>query len=292
MVEGFSRMDSLRSLRFGRRFLVPFFVVSSAFIVSCTGKKSWISDGPVKILTTIAPPAATSKQTATSKPSCLEKMNGTSFQCRQFVKSDGSALSTSEITAKKSECNVQEPSGKSFTWNDNLDCSEIQPSAFHKCVCPGVTFFVFANPADLSIAKTQCETPSAYGTCAWTWLGAGSTPTPTPTATPVPVQTVAPTPLPTKNVRVRWEANREKAVNQVGGGYRIYYSKTSEFALASAPSLLVPYESGATAPTSAVLALSKGLYYIKVVAISALHDLGETGGSSSEASQEVSVAVP
>ncbi len=114
---------------------------------------------------------------------------------------------------------------------------------------------------------------------------ANTTPAVTPTAEATPA-------IPTRNVRVTWQENREKAVNQVGGGYRVYYSSTPGFDIASAPSILAPYASGAAAPTSAVLALPAGVHYIKVTAMSSLNAEGQSGGSSSEPSTEISVKVP
>lgn len=95
--------------------------------------------------------------------------------------------------------------------------------------------------------------------------------------------TVPPTP---KSVLISWNANHESAVNRVGGGYKVYYATTPGFVLGNATSVDVPYVSGATAPTSRVLTLLPGTYYIKVTAYSALNPSGGT------ASSELPIVVP
>lgn len=94
------------------------------------------------------------------------------------------------------------------------------------------------------------------------------------------------------NVQVSWAANRETAVNSQGGGYKVYYSKTPGFDIATAKSVDALFRSAPAAPTSATLqSLSSGTYYVKVVAYSAI--VGPGGGAStSAASAEVSVVVP
>jgi hypothetical protein len=83
---------------------------------------------------------------------------------------------------------------------------------------------------------------------------------------------------------ISWEANREKSVNSVGGGYRVYYSSTSGFDIANAQSINVPYISGGKAPTSVVISsLNKGKYYFKVAAYSSLG----TSAASAETSLEI-----
>lgn len=89
------------------------------------------------------------------------------------------------------------------------------------------------------------------------------------------------------NVRASWTPNRETAVNSPGGGYRIYYASTRDFALDRAAGVIdVPYASGALAPTSTLLTLPSGTHYLKIVAYSTLNPSG------SEASAEIPVAVP
>ncbi|HLF22557.1 MAG TPA: hypothetical protein VI565_01445 [Burkholderiales bacterium] len=90
----------------------------------------------------------------------------------------------------------------------------------------------------------------------------------------------------TAGVQVSWTANREAAVNRAGGGYRVYHGRTSGFDLATASFIDVPYNSGATAPTSTSLLLSSGDNFIKVVAYSALNPNG------SAPSGEITVSVP
>lgn len=95
------------------------------------------------------------------------------------------------------------------------------------------------------------------------------------------------------NIQISWTANREKAVNQAGGGYRVYYSRTSGFSIATASYLNVPYVSGGTAPVSTIFTnLMKGNYYFKVVAYSALNPAGGSSGSVSSPSTELSFTVP
>lgn len=90
----------------------------------------------------------------------------------------------------------------------------------------------------------------------------------------------------TGTVQVSWSANREAAVNRAGGGYKVYYSTTPGFDIATASVVDVPYASGATAPISTTLTLASGTYYVKVVAYSVLNAAG------SQPSTELSVNVP
>lgn len=97
-----------------------------------------------------------------------------------------------------------------------------------------------------------------------------------------------------RDVRVSWTANRETAVNSLGGGYRVYYSTTQGLSVAAAPFVNVSYDAGAAAsPTTATIpGLSPGTYYIKVAAYSALTPPGGSGGRASAPSAEISVTVP
>lgn len=98
---------------------------------------------------------------------------------------------------------------------------------------------------------------------------------------------------PSPVIQVSWTANREKAVNQAGGGYRVYYSTTSGFSTATASYVDVPYVSGATSPVSTTFSnFLVGTYYFKVVAYSILNSYGTTGGTSSTPSSEFSVTLP
>jgi hypothetical protein len=98
-----------------------------------------------------------------------------------------------------------------------------------------------------------------------TLTSGGSTASPTPTAAPGP----------SRNVRVTWTANREKAVNMAGGGYRVYYSVNNNFLISAASSIDVPYTAGPTAPTAVTIpSLTSGTWYIKVVGYSATNSTG------------------
>ncbi|MDH3310680.1 MAG: hypothetical protein OEM48_04090 [Gammaproteobacteria bacterium] len=89
----------------------------------------------------------------------------------------------------------------------------------------------------------------------------------------------------TSSVQVSWTANRETAVNSPGGGYKVYYSSTAGFNIASANVIDVPYAAGAT-PTSTTLSLLTGTHYIKVIAYSTLNP----GGSTPSA--EIAITAP
>ena len=69
-----------------------------------------------------------------------------------------------------------------------------------------------------------------------------------------------------KNVTISWTANRDTTVNTVGGGYVVYYSSTQGFDTSSAGNVDVPYVSGSLAPTSTIIKLNSGTWYIKVEA--------------------------
>lgn len=97
----------------------------------------------------------------------------------------------------------------------------------------------------------------------------------------------------TYNVNVSWNANREKAVNTAGGGYRVYYSRISPVNTAGGTYKDVPYVSGSAAPTSTLLPqLSSGTIYIRVIAYSAMNPPGGSSGSVSSDSQETSISLP
>ncbi len=98
---------------------------------------------------------------------------------------------------------------------------------------------------------------------------------------------------PAPSVEVSWSANHEKAVNQAGGGYRVYYSRTSSFDVTTASFINLPYVSGPLAPTSTVMTnLLKGQTFFKVQAYSSLNAPGSTSGSVSVPSAEFSVNLP
>ena len=95
-------------------------------------------------------------------------------------------------------------------------------------------------------------------------------------------------------IQIVWSPNRETAVNSAGGGYNVYYSQTQGFNIVDALGVVnVPYSSGTLAPTSASIAdLTPGVYYLKVVAYSALVPPGQSTGAVSAPSSEVSVTLP
>lgn len=107
-----------------------------------------------------------------------------------------------------------------------------------------------------------------------------------PSSTPASVPTAV-------KIRVNWAANPEVDVNKAGGGYRVYYSKSPNVNTSSASYVNVPYVSGATAPTTALLSgLTVGTYYVRVVAYSAYNPQGISGGNRSLGSSEISLSVP
>ena len=95
-------------------------------------------------------------------------------------------------------------------------------------------------------------------------------------------------------ITVSWDANRETAVNTSGGGYVVYFSKSTGFnpGDANVCSQDVPYVSGATTPTSTIIDPPSGWWYVRVAAISQLNAPGTTGGSESAASSQTTVVVP
>jgi hypothetical protein len=103
--------------------------------------------------------------------------------------------------------------------------------------------------------------------------GGGTPPVTLPPVTPPPVTHL-------RNVTLSWLANHESAVNRSGGGYRVYYSSTPGFALASVQPIDVPWTSGAHAPTTTTASLLSGSnYYVKVVAYSSLNTAGSAPSS-------------
>ena len=90
---------------------------------------------------------------------------------------------------------------------------------------------------------------------------------------------------PLRGVRIRWQPLRETAVNRAGGGYRVCSSRIPCFQMEQANCVLLPFRSGASAPTSLRLELKPGLHYIRVYGYSDLNALGE-------ASAEIKVELP
>ena len=70
-----------------------------------------------------------------------------------------------------------------------------------------------------------------------------------------------------KSIHVSWAKSKESRVNMVGGGYRVYYSKNSNFDIVSANFVNIPAAAGSPAPNFVEIRdLSKGTYYVKVQA--------------------------
>ncbi len=108
--------------------------------------------------------------------------------------------------------------------------------------------------------------------------GGGSAPPPATGTTPQSL-----------NVTIQWAANNEKRVNQMGGGYNVYISQTSGFAINSVSPINVPYVSGSSlAPTSTVRLLSSGTYYVRVAAYTSF----PIANTASTASTQITVTVP
>jgi hypothetical protein len=89
---------------------------------------------------------------------------------------------------------------------------------------------------------------------------------------------------------VSWTANREKAVNSSGGGYRVYYSTghIPDTGFEGISHVDVPWVSGSLAPitTTVNLGPDTGTWYIRMVGYSALNS-----GSTSKPSTEKSVTI-
>lgn len=90
-----------------------------------------------------------------------------------------------------------------------------------------------------------------------------------------------------KQVTVSWNANTDAVVNTNGGGYTLYYSQESGFDIADAYTLDIPYVSGATAPTSTILTLAEGDWFIRIAAYGVLNGASR----SSEASDQIQISV-
>jgi hypothetical protein len=128
-----------------------------------------------------------------------------------------------------------------------------------------------------ALSSTACNPISKAGDVA----GAGPVPIPSPSADHGDY-----------SIAVSWNANHETAVNASGGGYRVYYSKTSPVNTGGSGYAGVPYTSGPLAPNSVTLyGLTAGTYYLRVVAYSKLSAPGSSSSSSPD-SQEISITVP
>lgn len=100
--------------------------------------------------------------------------------------------------------------------------------------------------------------------------GGGSSPPPPPPGSHV--------------VTVSWAPNREAGVNQAGGGYRVD--------ITGQPTVVVPWVSGALAPTTTDVTLATGSYTVTVTAFAALDAQGGATGSTSAPSQPFHLVVP
>jgi len=70
----------------------------------------------------------------------------------------------------------------------------------------------------------------------------------------------------TLDVTINWAANNETRLNSAGGGYNVYYSQTSGFAITDGgvTKVNIPWVSG-TAPTSTILLnITSGTYYVRI----------------------------
>lgn len=93
-----------------------------------------------------------------------------------------------------------------------------------------------------------------------------------------------PPPVTDHVVTVAWAPNHETGVNSAGGGYQV--------AISGRPTIIAPFTSGLTAPTSIVVTLQTGVYLVTVSAFAALDAQGGDAGSLSEPSQPLTLIVP
>jgi hypothetical protein len=96
------------------------------------------------------------------------------------------------------------------------------------------------------------------------------------------------------NIQISWNGNLETAVNRAGGGYKVYYSTNSGFdpGDGGVTEIDVPWTSGPTAPTSILMPLSPGTYYIRIAAYSALNPPGSFSGSTSTTAPQMTLIAP
>lgn len=94
----------------------------------------------------------------------------------------------------------------------------------------------------------------------------------------------SPAPAANHAVTLAWAPNHETGVNSAGGGYQVMIS--------GQPTIIVPFTSGLTAPTSIVVTLQTGRYLVTVSAFAALDAQGGDAGSLSEPSQPFTLIVP
>ena len=95
-------------------------------------------------------------------------------------------------------------------------------------------------------------------------------------------------------LKLAWNENLETSVNSAGGGYKVYHSTNSGFNPGDVGVTVVdvPYVSGATAPTTVVVPVPSGTYFVRVAAYSALNAPGTSGGSISTATPQITLTVP
>lgn len=99
----------------------------------------------------------------------------------------------------------------------------------------------------------------------------------------------SPPPTPTSHtVNLSWVANREAAVNRLGGGYTV--------AISGQAPVNIAYASGVAAPTTMATTLMSGSYSATVTAYSALNPttgvIGVSGVSTSVPSAAFTFSVP
>ena len=94
------------------------------------------------------------------------------------------------------------------------------------------------------------------------------------------------------NIQISFNGNLETAVNRAGGGYKVYYSANTGFDPDDdgVTEKDVPWTSGPTAPTSIVIPLSPGTYYLRMAAYSALGPPGSVGSTSTTTPQITLIA--
>jgi hypothetical protein len=95
------------------------------------------------------------------------------------------------------------------------------------------------------------------------------------------------------SLTINWDANHEKSVNAPGGGYLVYFANAPGVNTTSASNVVVPYVSGAQAPTSVTLSsLTPGTYYFRVVAYTSFNPPNGGFTRRSPDSAETSVQFP
>ena len=92
------------------------------------------------------------------------------------------------------------------------------------------------------------------------------------------------TPVTTHSVTLNWQPNRDSGVNRAGGGYQV--------SISGQPTIIVPYSSGLSAPTSTTVSLTTGSYTVTVRAFAVLDPQGGNTGSLSAPSAPLTVNVP